>query len=332
MKHWLVCRVVDLGNVSLPEPFCIGFAEVSRAPDWNAASESALQASMRAYSVTAEKPFRLRYWLSAASYETAVRLELSYSRQVLEFWRSATQLLTAPVLLGPGVLTPVEGDAPRPMLPERPLHGVVAILIDERASGVKLGIDAALASSVAQTELGVATRRSKHWSSKANEEYEPAHRFLDLWIALEALCGEQPAAIRLLAALGMPRGRFWSRLSPRQQEALGQVKPTSVQWERGLTSLLGKARELRNEIAHAGAMHLDVTSFYKPVEFAQVMMALDLGVPRVQGLALGALRNGYKTVDELWSHYGKVLPAGTADDLTGNILYGLDNLVRDWRE
>jgi len=332
---WLFCASIRAPGFVAPEPLCVGQFELTRRPELHAAWESAyVSSATTAGAVVNEDLLRARCFFLETSREDALESGLLYARELvallpLMFSLSEFEFVRAGFLvnLGNGVAEPVP-----PARRRGPRNAGMLIVFDHIAGEPTLTLNSLLTTEPSvYGELGSTLRRTTHWQTVAKVAEDMSEELLALWMACEALSREnenESLTPKFLSALGLVRGRYLMQFD-QQTRALFIGSAKITEWGKKLAALIDRMREARNSIAHAGYRGVDLPQFFDPAERRLVQIAMRLLLPRLQHLALAALRRRITTVAGMWNNFASVFREARQgyliNDAEGTVIYSFEN-------
>lgn len=332
-ESYLVCFAL-LGEVILPRnPFSFGAFEFSRIADPFPGCEEALISSLAAWQVAAKSPFRLRAFIQAESHRDAVSASSVWAQEVVTLFAQSTFRVARFELTKAGYTFQFRSGHAYPILPPSVPHnffGTVAI-VDDLAVHPQQTLNQLL--SVAPDhygELGLALRRSTHWSELGRSASDKSERLLMYWMACETLTRadrDESLTPKFLAGLGLPGGRYLMALPEHEQTLLKSRSEYRV-WRTKLNEVLEKLREARNAIAHSGFRDSDLGHFFSDDERLLVERIFRMLVPRLQVLATNGLALNIKSIEQLWTQYANAVlfhrrQIPLATEAFGTVVYNL---------
>jgi hypothetical protein len=161
----------------------------------------------------------------------------------------------------------------------------------------------------AHSELGLAFRRCAHWRELAENAEDESERLLLNWMAAECLAKlEVNDAVppRLLAAVGLPSGGLWKKLSPSEASGVASL-PAERPWRKRLGASFDRLRAARNRIAHAGYRRVDLVTLLTSEERTFADKVLPITTKCLSDMALVALNLRLVTLRDMWSAYPTVV-------------------------
>jgi len=169
-------------------------------------------------------------------------------------------------------------------------------------------VDSVLLARTETGQLGSALRRSTHWQALARDADDDADALLMLWMAAETLGrgidDDGGLTARFVSALGFPRGPYARDLPPNVRQMFGDDVLRSYANE--IVRLVERLRIVRNAIAHTGFRALELPTHLNEDELERARTVMTRLVPRLQLLAVSALRLGHTEIERLWENFATV--------------------------
>jgi len=310
ISDWIFCGLLESFPLLVEHNrISCGMFEITSNPEPFESIEYALDQSIEAYKLNQRQPRgKIKTFFLGADEKSVIASGRLYAREALSLFGIAHFGFGSMKLTRAGCIFDLINGVAKPFLPslrERPPGGIIAIM-NHMATHPGLIINRILSSPTERYgSLGMALRRSTHWSDLATEANEFWDRFLLYWMACESLTRlseNETLTSKFCAALGLPSRRYLQQL-PAHERNLLLVIPDFRIWRRNLITLFDKARNIRNEIVHKGFRADEVTRDLSEIEELRLRRLMPMLKVWLQNLTLNGLALGITSVDEMWKRY-----------------------------
>ncbi len=335
-SDWLFCGLVRAPGLLFSDPMCFGMFELTRREESRARWETELRESAAERGAAIDQNvIRARCFFMDSTFADAYESGVLHAREVVGLL-PMTLTLTPFEFVHAGFLGDLRnGHAQRfpPTRRERLVRrGGITATMDDLAGEPTLTLNTLLVTEPdVYGEIGAALRRSTHWQNVAAIAGDTSEELLALWMACETLTRENEGEVltaKFVSALGFPKGIYGQQLEPAVRERFF-TNAKIVDWTRQLSALFETMRKARNKIAHAGYRGLDLPEFFDRPARRMIGTAMRLLLPRLQRLALAAMRLQIRSVAEMWARFGAAFMldriGAPEADAVGTVIYSLEN-------